>query len=1007
MLELKNIIKDYPAGNGTVHALRDVSLSFRHNEFVSILGPSGCGKTTLLNLIGGLDHATDGDLVINGRSTREYNDRDWDTYRNHSVGFVFQSYNLIPHQTILQNVELALTLTGVGRAERHTRAREALNTVGLGDQLNKRPSQLSGGQMQRVAIARALVNDPDILLADEPTGALDSETGVQVMELLKQVASDRLVIMVTHNPELAEKYSTRIIRLLDGEILADSNPVSVRETVQERERDVQLLIDSPRRLKKPGMSFNTSFGLSLRNLFTKKGRTLLTSFAGSIGIIGIALILSISDGLNSYIDSVEEETLSSYPLTIESTTMDIGSVLSAFMGEGEGHDKEDNTSETAEPDRVYENSSLYLMMNAMANLEYTENDLESFKAWLDAEAADENSDLHDALSGIMYTYDADFLVYTENVDGDLLRSDLTRLMQELMMSSMGLSTSAAAELTSFTDNSVYASYATSSVNLFAELLPGLDGACVNDVLYDQYDLLYGRWPEAYDEVILVLDENNELDDITLYALGLIPQEQVSAITDAALNQTEVENPEQSWTYEEICDTELRLILNADCYSLNPETGVWEDLRETDTGLRYLYDGALPLKITGVVRPDTSTGSAMFSAAVGYTYRLTEYLIEQNAASDALAAQQEDDTTDIFTGLTFRSVADEYTDEEKAARMDERLTTMTDEEKAALYVQRMSTISDAELDTQTAAAMAGMDRATIEASVSGEYAASLNLSAEELSAYMQSMDDETLFAMVEQSVREQIAAQYAEGVAAQLASVPQEQLCALFDADYTAMTVIDKAALYMDLTDFSDTTVEDNLALLGLLDLDSPASINLYASSFESKDAIVDAIARYNEELDPLEQIEYTDYIGLLMSSITSILNAITYILIAFVGISLIVSSIMIGVITLISVQERTKEIGILRSIGASKRNVSSLFNAETLIIGFTSGLLGVVVTELLLIPINALIHRLTNLNYLSAFLRPGAAVILVLISMLLTLLAGIIPSRSASRKDPVVALRTE
>ena len=1006
MLELKNIVKDYPAGSGTVHALRGVSIAFRRNEFVSILGPSGCGKTTLLNLIGGLDHATDGDLIINGRSTREYNDRDWDTYRNHSVGFVFQSYNLIPHQTILQNVELALTLTGVGRAERRQRAREALATVGLGDQVNKRPSQLSGGQMQRVAIARALVNDPDILLADEPTGALDSETGVQVMELLKRVASDRLVIMVTHNPDLAESYSTRILRLLDGEILSDSHPVSVRETVAERERDVQQLIDAPRRLKKPGMSFKTSFGLSLRNLFTKKGRTLLTSFAGSIGIIGIALILSISDGLNSYIDSVEEETLSSYPLTIESTTMDIGSVLSAFMGEGEGHgDSKD--AEPAEPDRVYENSSLYLMMNAMANLEYTENDLQSFKAWLDAEAADEESELHEALSGIMYTYDADFLVYTENVDGDLLRSDLTRLMQELMMSSMGLSTSAAAELTSFTDNSIYTSYATSSVNLFAELLPGLDGACVNDVLYDQYDLLYGRWPEAYDEVILVLDENNELDDITLYALGLIPQEQVSAITDAALNQTEVENPEQSWSYEEICGTELRLILNADCYSLNPETGVWEDLRETDTGLRYLYDGALPLKITGVVRPATSTGSAMFSGAVGYTYKLTEYLIEQNAASDALAAQQADETTDIFTGLTFRSVADEYTDDEKAERMDARLAAMTDEEKAALYVQRMSAISDAELDAQTAAAMEGMDRATIEASLSGEYAASLNLSAEELSAYMQSMDDEALFAMVEQSVREQIAAQYAEGVAAQLAAVPQEQLCALFDTDYAAMTVAEKAALYMELTDFSDATAEDNLALLGLLDLDSPSSINLYASSFESKDAIVAAIDRYNAELDQLEQIEYTDYIGLLMSSITSILNAITYILIAFVGISLIVSSIMIGVITLISVQERTKEIGILRSIGASKRNVSGLFNAETLIIGFTSGLLGVVVTELLLIPINALIHRLTGLNYLSAFLRPGAAAILVLISMLLTLLAGIIPSRSASRKDPVVALRTE
>ena len=1004
MLELKNIKKDYPAGDGIVHALKGVDIMFRRSEFVSILGPSGCGKTTLLNIIGGLDQYTDGDLVINGRSTKDYKDRDWDTYRNNSIGFVFQSYNLIPHQTVLQNVEIALTLSGVSKKERRQRAKEALEKVGLGNQLNKRPAQMSGGQMQRVAIARALVNNPDIILADEPTGALDTETSVQVMDILKEISKDRLIIMVTHNPELAEKYSSRIIRILDGELTDDSNPLSEAQVDQEKEVDKKELEERKgKKARKPSMSALTSFGLSLRNLFTKKGRTILTAFAGSIGIIGVALILSISTGLNTYIDNVEEETLTSYPIMLESTTMELSTVLSAFMG------KSDEDKAEHDMDAVYQNDALYDIMNALGNLEFTENDLKSFKKYIEAEYAasgDERGSLKEALSGILYTYDLDLQIYTRNVDDEIIHSDIREIMRDLMMSSMGLSTSAMSELMG-SSNSSLMGMGSSSSRTFEQLLPGLDGEVINNVLMKQYDVVYGKWPETYNEIVIVLNDNNEIDDITLYALGLVPRDQVQAITDAAMNKTTVENPNKSWSYEEICAQEYKLLLNANCYSYNPDTDSYEDLRETDAGLKYLYDNGVELKVVGIIKPNEDATATMLNGTVGYTSLLVEYVIEQNHIADIIEAQLKDEERDVFSGNIFREVADEYSDAKRAEMVDEYLSKLNDEEKAAMYVNIMSRISDEELEKMVDQQMAGMDRKTIETTMVASYAEQMSISEDEIIKYLAQMSDEELFGMVREQMAEQIKEQYAANVLAQMAQIPMEQLLMGYEMMVDGYTVADKSEIFDEVIELSDRTMEDNLKLLGYIDIEDPSSMNLYASSFDNKDIIEDYIAKFNADRDELEKISYTDYIGLMLSSITTILNAITYVLIAFVAISLIVSSIMIGVITLISVQERTKEIGILRAIGASKSDVSGLFNAETIIIGFISGLIGVVITYILCFPINAIIYKLTNLSGLKAFLPLPAALILIAISIMLTLISGIIPSRSASKKDPVIALRSE
>ncbi len=1004
MLELKGIRKEYPAGDGKVEALKGIDLQFRKSEFVSILGPSGCGKTTMLNIIGGLDGYTEGDLIINGTSTKEYKDRDWDSYRNHSVGFVFQSYNLIPHQTVLQNVELALTLSGVSKAERKERAKKALEEVGLGDQLYKKPNAMSGGQMQRVAIARALVNNPDIILADEPTGALDTETSVQVMEILKNISKDRLIVMVTHNPELAEQYSSRIIRMLDGNITNDSQPLTAEEKKTiDAEYEKEKKEAKNNKVKKPSMSFTTSFMLSLKNLFSKKGRTALTSFAGSIGIIGIALILSVSQGMTTYIDAVQEDTLSSYPLTLEATTIELSTLMETFMNltaESTEHDK----------DAVYKKAALYNMMNAFNNLEQQENDLKSFKEFLEAELKKPDSELSKAVNGIGYTYDLKLNVYTKNVDGVIIPSDTEKILQELILKYMNIDM--AGMQSSMESMGMMGGMTTSSMNtmqikLFQEMLTGLDGDPINDLLKEQYDVIYGTWPNSYDEIVLVVDENNELDDITLYALGLLPEEKVEELMDAAMNGTELKVEENKWTFEEICKMEFKTVLNADCYAYDEATGLYTDLRETEAGLRYLYDNALTLKVTGIIRPNEDATAAMLKGNIGYTRMLTEYLIEKAKGSAVIEAQLANPTKDVITGLPFDSTTGTLSDTEKEKAFREYIAGLTDAEKAATYIA-ISSIPPAEVVKQQVDAVLGsMTRADIEAQMAQAMSQQMSVSADEIAAYLANMSDEELNKLMTTAISEQVKAQYAAEVVKQMASMTPEQLVGALTMAMETYTTEQCATYYDEVLEFSKSTYEDNLIAMGYIDIESPATINIYASSFENKDIITAAIADYNKNVDDIKQIKYTDLVGLMMSSITTIINAITYVLIAFVSISLVVSSIMIGVITLISVQERTKEIGILRAIGASKKNVSRMFNAETMIVGFTAGLLGVVVTYILCIPINIILHEVTGIGNLSAIFPWEAAIILVAISVVLTLISGIIPSRSAAKKDPVVALRTE
>lgn len=1000
MLELKNIVKEYPAGGQPVEALKGVSLQFRESEFVSILGPSGCGKTTLLNIIGGLDQYTSGDLVINGRSTKDYKDRDWDAYRNHSIGFVFQSYNLIPHQTVLQNVELALTLSGVSKAERRRRAKEALERVGLGSQLKKRPSEMSGGQMQRVAIARAIVNDPDIVLADEPTGALDTETSVQVMEILKEISKDRLIVMVTHNPELAQRYSTRIVRMLDGQVTGDTAPLTPEEAQKERAASVKK-DEAARKAKRPSMSLWTSFGLSLKNLFTKKGRTALTSFAGSIGIIGIALIYAVSQGTTAYIDAVQEDTLSSYPLTLQSQEMDLGSLMEEFIDAAQSTDEH-------QLDGVYQKPMIYDMVNALSSSETIENDLASFKTYLEQRLKDPEDPLYNAVSGVQYTYDPQLLVYTENVDGDILLSDSQELMEDLLQEYFSIDMAAMSDLrSSYGMDSLASSMGGGSMVLWQEMLPGDDGALISPMLEDQYDLVYGSWPNDYNEVVLVLDENNELDDMALYALGLKPQEEMDAIMQAAVDQTEVELEDQSWSYEEICSREYKTVLNADCYAYDEASGLYVDLRDTDAGLRYLYDNGITLQVSGIIRPNENASAHMLSGSIGYTSALTEHLAQASQDSAAIQAQMDSPNRDIFTGLPFQESTGNLTDEEKDSAFRSYVSGLEEQGKAETYLAIQSLPTQEQIDQAVGQSTGSMSREEMESTLQEALTSQASLDESQVEDYIAAMSDEELSDLFTQMAEEQFKAQYAAQVQQQLAAMEPAQMAAALAAAMDTYTTQQCAQYYDEVLTFSDSTYEENLVQLGYIDLDDPASISLYAASFEDKDVIEQAIADYNETKDDLEQIQYTDYIGLMLSSITTIINAITYVLIAFVAVSLVVSSIMIGVITLISVQERTKEIGILRAIGASKRNVSSMFNAETVIIGFTSGALGVLITWVLCIPINAILHHLTGIQTLSAFLPLPTALVLVLISTALTLFSGIIPSRSAAKKDPVVALRTE
>ena len=1005
MLELRNIVKDYPAGGDTVHALRGVSLCFRQSEFVSILGQSGCGKTTMLNIIGGLDRYTAGDLIINGRSTKDFCDRDWDAYRNHSIGFVFQSYHLIPHQTVLANVELALSLSGIGKAERRARAIQALESVGLSSQMNKRPAEMSGGQMQRVAIARALVNDPEIILADEPTGALDSETSLQVMDILKEISKTRLVIMVTHNPELAEQYSTRTVRMLDGEVLSDSHPLTESEIMTEQETE-RRFVETKKREKMPSMSFFTSFGLSLRNLFTKKGRTILTSFAGSIGIIGIALIYAVSQGLHSFISTVQEDTLSSYPLTLESQHVDLGSLMLTMMGAAESKESHEN-------DAVYQKPVLYDLVNTLSTIEAKQNDLKSFKSYLEEiTASDSDSAFKKALNGVQYTYRMNLQIYTKNVDGNIILSDTQALIQELLMKYLAELSGGSLSGNSSANNSnsimsMMTGSPSSVTTLWQEMLNGENGRLVSDILDKQYDIVYGSWPTAYNEVILVLDENNEIDDMTLYSLGLLSEEEMDKIVSAAVNKTEVDFETNRWSYKEICDMEFRTVLGADCFSKDEKTGLYTDLRNTSAGLKYLYDNGIVLKVSGIVRPNNEASSHMLSGTIGYTSALTEYVIEKNAESNAIAAQLVNPTLDIFSGLPFRDTNSSITDDLKEAEFRAYVTALDGTGKAEAY-RKIVCIPDEEyLERQIDSFLAATTAEQLKEMLARGLSEDTGMSPNEIATYLESMTNEDLSDLMTELLRTQLSAQYAEMALQQIASLSDEQLAALLDSALPAYTTAQCAVYYDAVLDFSNSTYDANLYTLGYVKLDEPDSINLFASTFADKDTIEEMIQQYNEGRSEVEQIAYTDYFGIMMSSITTIIDAITYVLIAFVAVSLIVSSIMIGVITLISVQERTKEIGILRALGASKRNVSSLFNAETMIIGFTSGLLGVLITYLLCIPINLLLYALTDIAGLSAYLPLSTAIFLVIVSMLLTLFSGIIPSQSAAKKDPVVALRTE
>lgn len=1002
MLQLKSIKKDYPAGDGTVHALKGIDLQFRESEFVSILGPSGCGKTTMLNIIGGLDQYTSGDLVINGVSTKSYKDRDWDAYRNHSIGFVFQSYNLIPHQSVLQNVELSLSLSGISKAERRRRAKEALERVGLGNQLRKRPSEMSGGQMQRVAIARAIVNNPDIILADEPTGALDTETSVQVMDILKEISKDRLVIMVTHNPDIAEKYSTRIIRMLDGEITDDSAPLTKDEIAREQIKE-KAKAEQEKKTKKPSMKLWTSFGLSLKNLFTKKGRTILTSFAGSIGIIGIALIFAVSQGMTTYIDTLQEDTLSSYPLTLEGQQMDMGSLLATFMGQAQSGEEHEN-------DKIYQKTMVYDLVNALNNMETKENDLKSFKEYLETEMDDETSVLSQAINGIQYTYNMDMTVYTESVDGTIIRSDSQALMQDLLIEYFGMDLSS---MMSFSEDMMGMSMTSSPMAgmsgavLWQEMLPGEDGKLVNELLEKQYDVIYGSWPTEYNEIVLVVDEHNEIDDMTLYALGLKSKDEIDKLANAAFSKTDVEVDDTTWTYEEICDMEFRTMAPSDCYTKDELTGLYSDLRDSEAGLRYIYDNGVDLKVSGIIRPNEEAVSAMLTGSIGYTSELTKYLIEHSEDSEAIQAQLDNPEIDIFTGLPFQENTGNLTDEEKETEFRHYIEELDLAGQAAAYVSIMSIPPQAEVDAVVAQTMGSMTRTDIEESLVMALTQQMGMSETDVKDYITAMSDEELEEIYVQMIQEQYRMQYAAQVQAQMQGMDVQQLAGALQMALPTYTTEQCVIYYDEVLVFSDSSYDSNLRELGYVHLDEPSNINLYASSFENKDVIEDAIADYNEGVEELSKITYTDYVGLMMSSVTTIINAISYVLIAFVSISLIVSSIMIGVITLISVQERTKEIGILRAIGASKKNVSRMFNAETMIIGFSAGLLGVVVTYLLCIPINAILHSVTGIPNLNAILPLNVAVILVLISVGLTLFAGIIPSRSAAKKDPVVALRSE
>ena len=974
MLSLRNIKKDYEVADQKVAALKGISLDFRKSEFVAILGPSGCGKTTLLNIIGGLDKYTEGDLVINGVSTKKYNDRDWDTYRNHSVGFVFQSYNLIPHQTVLSNVELALTLSGVNKKERRKRAKEALEKVGLGDQLNKKPNQMSGGQMQRVAIARAIVNDPEILLADEPTGALDSQTSVQVMDILKEISKDRLIIMVTHNPELAERYATRTVKLFDGEVKDDSSPY-LSEIPDKTDEEIKKS-----RKKKPSMSFFTALSLSKNNLMTKKGRTFLTSFAGSIGIIGIALILSVSTGVKNYIDDVQKDTLSNYPIEIQRESKDLSSIISALSGKTDGKSEHDL-------DGVYENKMMYELSNSLSQAETTENNLKAFKKYIE-----NNEEFAKYASAVRYGYDVNMNIYTKDGDGKTVKSDAMELITEVMGG-----------------DSIYAQgssmfMSSSGFDVWEELLSGKNGEAVGDATKEKYTLVNGKWPENYDETVLIVNERNEVSDLTLYALGLKTKAEILSDMEKAATGEVVNTETSKHGYDEILGRTFRVILSSDIYKKNAD-GDYEDLTATEAGLSYLYDNSeTELKIVGIIRPNEDSNMMSSGGTIGYTSLLTDRIIALDSESDLLKEQLENKKTDILTGLPFKS---EISEDEEAETVKNWFSSLSAEDKARIYIEIKSKPTDEYVKTAVAQYTANLDDAAMREMFRQAMSQKMTLDEKSIEDYVSGLDEKTLRGYIEEMATASVKEQYAAGVKAQFASLPTDRAAALFDAE--DFSDDDYKTFYTDFAAeiVSDATYDENIKKLGYIDREDPWTMEIYADSFENKDNISSLISKYNETVTEDDKINYTDYVALLMSSITTIIDAISYVLIAFVTISLVVSSIMIGIITYISVLERTKEIGILRSVGASKKDISRVFNAETLIVGFAAGVIGILLTLGLDFIVNIILHSLTGIETLNASLPPISAAILVAISMFLTFIAGLIPSKIAAKKDPVTALRTE
>lgn len=986
MLEIRNIVKDYETGSETVHALKGVSIAFRESELVSILGQSGCGKTTLLNIIGGLDQYTSGDLIINGQSTKQYKSADWDIYRNHSVGFIFQSYNLIPHQSVLSNVELALTLSGVSKAERRRRAKEALEKVGLGNQLNKRPNQMSGGQMQRVAIARALVNDPDILLADEPTGALDSETSIQIMELVKEIAKDRLVIMVTHNPELAEKYSTRIVKLLDGQIVGDSDPFDpAKEPAHSEVRKSEVT-----KGQKTSMSFLTALSLSKNNLMTKKGRTFLTSFAGSIGIIGIALILSLSNGVQEYINSVERSTLASFPVSIQHETVDYTSLMTSMMN------VRDNAEENRDPDRIYTNDISTEMMKTMLS-EMQTNNLAEFKEYLESDP----DGISASIEEIQYSYDSNLYIYGHSADGDIMQINPSTVMSAMMGQSMADNVS---QMTN-TYSSLMGSSSMSSYDAFRELLG-------TDMLKTEYEVLAGRLPEAYNEVVVLVTDRNELSDVTLYTLGLRDQSELEGMMSSVMagESFDLDTGDLSFSYDDLMGMEFSMLTAPEFYQKNDD-GTWTDMRSDSEFMEQAAENGLKLKVVGILKPDAdSLISSTNSGGIGYTHALTEYMIDKTNSSELVKAQKENPDVDVFTGIEFPKADEEEEQPMSQSEAMEMLAGMlTEEQRTKLNEGIMAALTE-EQQAQIQSAMMGM--------VSDEQMNSIMmgvLTPEQLTQLQSGADVNSLLTDAQKA---QMSAQ----IAASLTAEQNAELSTMMNGmvDPTKMYTIfmqvlttDQLRQLMDMTkepETTDATYDGNLKLLGVAELSEPSSMKIYATDFESKEKITQLIEKYNDSKiaddNQADVINYTDYVGLMMSSVSDIINAISYILIAFVAISLIVSSIMIGIITYISVLERTKEIGILRAMGASKRDISNVFNAETLIVGFSAGVIGIAVTLLLNIPINIIIENITGIANV-ALLPWQGGVILVVISMLLTLIAGLVPAGVAAKKDPVEALRTE